>query len=778
MASYTSTSKFINILPYVLMEYMYTSLPTLEEYPVNFGPTTVGFEKIYNGYYNNVQILNSLNDADITGNTRQSSAVQISDSTFVDLDINYITQYLDYNNKLTPTANIAVTFPSNIVVQYDTVRFHFLSGYNFPGIDGVILQIKYKENSGINSVVAQIVVEKSNINNTVTINSDQIYYNGSIFDKYVEVKIPALYDMCLEFNTQSGSPTTQAETLAALISSNGGGFATGTPFNITSYEISTTTQVNGYYTYITNLVNTAVLNPSDEYAYLAAVLNENTSLNYWEYYPTWQGEFIDQFVYTENSLGNLYYVVNEIIVSEQLGLSLVETSRFQTIQTSGFDAPLIFRPIVMNSRSTSFTIDYNVSLVNKITNTSILRTTSVTSTEVSLYGAGLNKIQLRNDPYPLKVYNKITQSSDITSAYNINVNPINSVVTKYVPAFFEYGNISISEQNLTIANIVSSSGQSSAVSSTIAYGQGNLQIIVNPFDNYYSFRVFNNNPGAENTILDLGNNSNYFMVFTGDNGNQLRVASLTDATFQNPSKGQIGFRVVEADSKTIQGYSNRDFFITSLSPNGIETSIYYGTWLLPSERALKNAGTSATAGSAGTSGKAGFAEISAATAPILNVSANNLLATANVNVLTSDIKTTFDTSKDSIFKNIVPTNTASVVAVNPASIAVPVVAVNPPASNIDITALANSVAGDEALGKTYQDITDYYTVPGRPGYNTYKGITKQIFLSAVLRVHPNINGIAQTGYLNYANYLGLGPITGTISAISNGNSSSKTAPSI
>ena len=116
--------------------------------PVNFGSGAIGFEKIVNGYYGNNQILNKLENVDATGNTRQRSVVQISDSTFVDLGINYSTQYIDFDNNLTPSNSVDIVFPSNIVVYYDTIRFHFLSGYNFPDIDGNIFQVRIKENSG------------------------------------------------------------------------------------------------------------------------------------------------------------------------------------------------------------------------------------------------------------------------------------------------------------------------------------------------------------------------------------------------------------------------------------------------------------------------------------------------------------------------------------------------------------------------------------------------------------------------------------------------------
>lgn len=764
MPTYTSTSKILNLLPYVLLEYQYTILPSVESYPVNFGVPSVGFEKIYNGYTKSNQILNRLQDVDVTGNTRETSVVQIANNTFVTLDINYLTQYLDYDQNLTPTANLPVIFPSNIVVQYDTLKFHYLSGYNFPNIDGNIFQVQYTQKNGTIDTFAQVIIEKSNTSN-IQLNPNPIYYNGGIFDKYLEIKIPALANLTYVFETLSGS-SSQSETLAALTSTNGGGFTMGAPFTITGFEIAQTTSINVYSAYVCNYVNSATMTQFDEYSYLAAVLNENVDKNYWEYYPTWSGEFIDQFLYTENALGNVYYVTNDITVSEQIGLSLVKTSQFQSIQTSGFDQPLIFRPIVTNSKATSFTIDYTATLINKSNNTSIVRMSSVTSYETDLYGTGLNTINLMNAPYPLKVYNNLSTTSDVTSAYKINVNPINNTVIQYVPAFYEMENITIAEQDLTITNI-GSTAQSSNTDGTIAFGQGNLQIIVNPFDNYYQFRIFNSNTNAENTILDLGTNSNYYLVFSGDTQNQqIKVASLTDATFQNPSQGQIAFRVVESVSMTIQNYTNRDFFITSLSPNGIETSLYYGTWLLPSERYLKataisNLSTSGTSGlvSSGTSGKANtLTNIGIATTQAISsttgISAGVAIKSSpNINISTSNIKSTFDVINDNILLSIPPISsnvTTSGTSGNSGS-------AGTAGGSINLVALANSIAGDAALGKAYNDIADYYTIPGRPGNNLYRGITKITFLSAVRRVYPDISGTYSATYLEYAKYLSINP---------------------
>ena len=164
MASFTHTSKFLSLTPYVLMEYRYGSEPHPEYYPTTYGTTTVGFERIVNGYFNGaVQISNRDNDKETTGNVRDLSSVQISQNTFVRLDIDRLKQYLDYDNKLTDVANLPVTFDVNLNVYYDTIRYHFLGGFDFGLADGVILQVQFPEKSGKKSTVSQITYEKGDI---------------------------------------------------------------------------------------------------------------------------------------------------------------------------------------------------------------------------------------------------------------------------------------------------------------------------------------------------------------------------------------------------------------------------------------------------------------------------------------------------------------------------------------------------------------------------------------------------------------------------------------
>jgi hypothetical protein len=131
------------------MEYRYGTQPNPENHSVLYGLDAIGFEKISNGYFNNaVQITNRNQDTQATGNVRDRSSVQTSQNTFVRLDIDRLEEYLDYDDKLTDVSNLSVEFENNINVYYDTVRYHFISGYNFGTKDGAIVQIQFQERNG------------------------------------------------------------------------------------------------------------------------------------------------------------------------------------------------------------------------------------------------------------------------------------------------------------------------------------------------------------------------------------------------------------------------------------------------------------------------------------------------------------------------------------------------------------------------------------------------------------------------------------------------------
>lgn len=763
MSSFTYTSKFFSLAPYLLMEYRYGTQPNPENHSVLYGLDAIGFEKISNGYFNGaVQITNRNQDTQATGNVRDRSSVQISQNTFVRLDIDRLQEYLDYDDKLTDVSNLPVEFENNISVYYDTVRYHFISGYNFGTKDGAIMQIQFTERNGKKATISQVTYEKGDIDITIP-NPNPIYFNAGIYDHYIEVKIPSYASITYDYDTQAANGLAD-QTIASKLSSDGQGFIRNQPFNVSLYEIETTNEINEFFYYQTALFTIATITPFDEYADLAANIVENADFDYFEYYPSWQGNFIEDFIYAESSLGNVYYIIHDIELKEQIGLRRVSTQKIQLLQDKDFNSPYLYRPVVMNPKATSFSINYSMRLVNKFSNVSILRTSTVTSTEVDKYGPGVKRINLLHQPYPQKVYNKVVEPA-VSKAYTLNVNPIERVITKYVPAFFERENVNISQEDLTIDNLGGLT-QSTTVDASIAFGQGKSKIVINPYDNYYKFRVFVKNDGKENTLLDLGSNSDFYLVFEGGDSKTVKVSSLINSTFQNPSKGELVFRVVESDSKKITAFTGRDFHIVAKTNNGIETSIYHGYWILPSERDQKPvdvtpatpapapapviiAPVQATSAPAPAPAPAPTASPTPTPAPIpppIEV-ATPAPAAPTVDIIPQQPKEYFDVKTDPVILNVEPAVITTPIIEEPVIVKkVPIRA--------DIDTLANLIKMDENAGKLVPEICDYYTVPGNPGNLLYEGINVRFFLNAVRLVHPDIFGRRSDEFAMYANYLG------------------------
>jgi hypothetical protein len=762
--SYTSTQRFIKLGSYLLMEYNYTTAPTPEIYYVNTGVPAVGYEKITNGYFDGaVQILNNPSSEATTGNVRDLSVVQVDKNRFVTLDNDYLVPYLDTDPKLTSVNNLPVVFPSNIGVYYDSVKFHIVSGYNFDNIDGIILQGQYQERTGKKATIFQRIVERGDATTTV-LNPNPIYLGGALYDHYVEIKIPAYANMVYEFDILANTPA-QASTLAAKISSDGNGFLRDAPIQFTLYEINDTVLKNGYENYIAQIRNQVSIFPKDNFSSLAAVIQENSFYNYLEFYPTWEGNFLEDFLNAEGKVGNVYYVINEIEVKEQVGLNYITTYNFSNTQTQDFNAPNIFRPILINPLTTSFVVNYTMRLVNKGNQNQIIRRSSFSSFDVNKYGRENNVISLTTGAYAQKVYNKIIQAPNVISG-GVMPNPA-APIEKRIPVFYKDNNISITKETLVIdknGNLIS---ETSVPDATQIFGQGRAKVVLDPFDNFYKFTVYNYKDGTSPEILDLGTSLTYYMVFLDNTGQSVKVENIKNkTTVSNPTSGQIAFKVVESNSKKILGFTSRDFYIVSKSPDGVETKMYSGSWETQSEFTIRTSSVSSTSISP-TTGVTGptvtTTEISSTGTTGTNSNINKgdqIISKVPITKIIKKIKP-YSLGSSSIlsFKPTSLINATGGIASNKSTVkTVPLQSSNQ-VNNINTDSLADSISGREAQGLGIEKVINYYFTPGSPGSNLFKGITASQFLTAALQIHPKLpNGSFDKTYIQYCNALKF-PIT-------------------
>jgi hypothetical protein len=722
--AYSTTSKFVQLTPYLLMEYMYADQPQPEDYFVNSGPTTVGYDKLINGYQDGaVQIFNPNGDYDLTHNTASNSVVQISTNSFVTLDSNLIIPFNDYSDQLTNTNDLPIVFPSNLLVVYDTVRYHIRAGYNLSNIDGLILKVEFQDQN-LNYVTASQILLKKGTEQDYELNPNPVVIGSNIYDKYFEIKLPNLKDM--NYKYLSASDFFRPQTLASLISQSGDGFVSDAPIRISAWQVQSTTDFEGYSRYDSARVALLSLEQEDPFSNIGATIKESSRGQFFEYYATDNEGFVEDFILFQNSIGNSYYISHQIEVLEQIGAAIIETSRFESTQTTAYDSPNYYRPIVRNAAySSSFFLRYTMSLINSVDQSRVIRTSTYASNNPAQWGTNITPIRLQNLPQVQKIYNRVYSASSISVGSN-NTNVPKEII-KYTNVFIQQNYVTATAANLTFTN--GSLTQNNGTSNITALGVGKLVIPISPFDNYYKFTFIKEGPNGIPVAIDLSNSGLYKIAFLDDAGNKNYVSALQDNNIAKPALGELAFKVDESQSTKVLKFTDRRFFIT----NGNVTTTQSQTVdvSLTTQTPISNESTSVLFWSYWRKeGEVALptTETPVPVQPVTPVSSGNQLAGSAQATPSNIVKGLQPASsgKTGLFSG----NAAS--GINP----------NQGLTGTALTsALSAQIQGYVATGWAEQTIVDYFLTPGKPGYIQYSGLTKDQFKTAA-------NGILSTATLS------------------------------
>ena len=556
--AFNYTSKFFQLTSYLLMEYRYADQPNPETYFTNTGTNTVGYDKLVNGFMSNsIQIFNPVADSTITNNTTITSVVRISETSYVTLDPNLIVPFNDFADELTNTTNLPITFPSNLSVVYDSVRYHIRAGYNLNNIDGIIATIDFPDQNGKYVTMSQVLIRKGT-NQEYEFSPSPISIGSAIYDKYLEIKIPNLKDMNDKYLV--ASDFFKPSTLAGLISQSGKGFIYGAPLRVSLNEVQNINTFSGYERYNTATLALLSLEQEDPFSNIGATIKESDQGQFFEYFATDNEGFIEDFILFQNSIGNSYFISHQIQIIEQIGASFIETSRFESIQTTAYDVPNYYRPIVRNSGvAASFTLRYIMSLINNKDQSRVIRIGTYTSSNPSEWGINISPIQLSDFPQVQKIYNKIYGQGIVQSGTKSS--PVKILErTKYINSILQQNYVTTVFSNITIPNESKSTTGSTEV---IALGTGKLTVEVSPFDNLYKFKFIKSGPDGSATDVDLTSFGIIRISFLEEKGEKLNIKSFTDNTIANPSKGEILFKIDESNSYKVLNLKDRRFFITS-----------------------------------------------------------------------------------------------------------------------------------------------------------------------------------------------------------------------
>jgi hypothetical protein len=562
-----ATSTYVQLSEYALMEYVYAN--------ETITTTTARPLRLYNGYTDQYQFLNSSAAVNVTGNVldRSSSRMGLDSDmwAYQDIDSPTPTIQLDANFKLVDETSFLLTNQ-----EYDTVKVYLAAGYDFPGLDGFIVEIQWEEwssqgNGGRRFTAAAQTYLKGG--ESVNYATNPLFLGDRYYDRYVEFKVPALSFVNEDFwNSPSAS-----NTIGYQYTFNNVGFLQASLIYANIYEIDQTETRNSNSFFRTGNKYSTSFTPNDQYSFIGATVRENTEYDFIEYFPTYNGGFLEDYLATLNaSSGGDWIVINQINVYEQAGSSYIRTSSNTLLQEDNFNEPAIFRPIIRNAAFVfSFTVEYIMRLLNKVSNQEIIRKSTYTSSEPKKYGYSLQKVNVLEGFRPVRVYNKVVKvesgalASSIISSEGAYGFGTPKIVTQnvYVNNYIDVNYISV-DSTTNVGDVI---GQT-------VYPQGLNYIFINKFDNYVKFKIFTKSPDKkQNVTIDFASNGmNVKLAFIFDDDTKIYLDPTQDIQAANPGAGELLFRIDDSlSTKLIKG-TNREYYIINKNEKGDEVLIYSG----------------------------------------------------------------------------------------------------------------------------------------------------------------------------------------------------------
>jgi len=573
------TSRFVTLSDYCILEYMLTPAGDPAPEIIN-----TNYYFLENAHVDLFQIYNTDAYTATTKNTRGLSVVPVGGSKLIRVDLTDIPIYTAYDPAISET-ELSNSYSNALVM--DTMRFHFASGFNFTEVENIILGARQKLNDLKQIQLVNILVTSATAQDLLTFNNKPLFLANTIYDKYIDIKVPACSYLDEDF-TQFGSASFEYAI------TNGTGFIKNSPITVSlseaEYEDLFADNGERYEAYrVVNYYEGAVAQVN-EFDSLGAIIQEAADGDYIEFFATWNGAFPEDLISTLNAQGvdNDWILIHNLQVYEQVGSIVTPSGNFLVYQEDNFDVPLAYRPILKDAGfAVSMSIDYTVRLLNKRTGDQIIRTGSMSLFNPNKYGKRLAKLELADKPQSMKVYNKIVQKNlEISNLFTGKKIPtvatpttsivyVDKPVNVAVPTFYKQANIRISQKN---ALLKATNGASEVI-----FGQGDMVLPIDPTDNYIKFSVYEANPTnpSEQTPANLNPTSTFTLNFGKDS--KYTYNSLSDPSVSEPASGKLAFRIPKDQAKQILESTDSLMFISLIGVDGSETLLYTGKWMASSD---------------------------------------------------------------------------------------------------------------------------------------------------------------------------------------------------
>ena len=581
-----TSSKYIQLSSSVLMEYVYSDQSQINVPGNEFriSTTTAPLWKTKNDHNKQDQILNADLSAVVqdglpigTGNVRNRSFAVVEPYSVALLDINKLVFYNDYDPSLTPSASLPIAFANPQAPVYDTIKLHLVQGFNFEDNKALILSVKAKRKDGSTFILCNLVYNKQDV--WETLNPSAFFFGGRVYNSYLEVRVLSLYNLIYDYWLGVLNTDTVAERITDQI-----GILRDQQIQV-YFSFASKEQTTDGQTYLT-LVNTKSIDlpTRDQFETIAATIQEATAGDYVEFYATYNGSIIENYILDLNSSGYDYVLLHDLILSEYVydvstsSYSWLKTDELQITQQNEYGTPNTYRPIIKNAGAIAFKIDYTVRMYNKNDNSQVWKNSSMISNSAAKYGRVLKSINLGSNPIQTKIYNqKITKDISIN---RITEPVINNV--KYITSLSNNSSISITSEAINPVAGATSGTLATQQSTLQNGGTSNLQIFGNGLGKihlpnsavYLKFTIFQMTNG-QNGRMNLSGLGDLFIDFVSPEGEDIEFGEYP-SQYTSKTGGEVVFRLAASESKKILKLTDKTFRIFLQNESGDRTFLYSG----------------------------------------------------------------------------------------------------------------------------------------------------------------------------------------------------------
>lgn len=343
-------------------------------------------------------------------------------------------------------------------ILIDTFKLHFTSKNYFGDYDGFIISVnvydKIKNKVGL---LSYYIKRTDNIK----LNDSPVLINQKLYTTYLEFTIPSVSALVHSVELKEELPG-EDHLVHKLFSHQ---IMDNTPIIMNIYGVKSTYKDNNYEYYNTEKISSIFIPIVDKSNHIEVKVEKATDGDYFVIHPVVDNNRVSFSDYIHNlSDGHpeQYIVFYELKVVEYpvANTRSIEktTHREQYIINAGqndnensdinIDSIMYFRPVLRYSGlNVTFRIDVNMSIINTLDNTTIIKNSSlsVSGEDAKKYGKRMNRIYLGEIPAQINVYNKKpdidTDGVKITnSSSNVKIeNHQHSVI-----GFIECANVGVS----------------------------------------------------------------------------------------------------------------------------------------------------------------------------------------------------------------------------------------------------------------------------------------------------------------------------------------------